>query len=638
MNLIDFSSVWTEFHFLRPACLWLILPGFGLLLARRRHRSARGWASVCDPELLAAQQLPGAPAGKIGLYLLGLAALLVPIALAGPAWQQLPQPLLQSTAARVIALDLSRSMDAADLKPSRLDRVRFRIRDLLREEPDTRTALLVFSGQAHRVVPLTDDHDTLRHLLDSLSTGLLPPSAARIAPALEEALALLQAGGATRGDVLLITDSSPEPASRAAAEQLTLAGHRLRIIGVGTTEGAPIPDQDGGWLKDSRGAIVLPALDRDALRDLARHAGGRYVDLGQLTTEAATLHHQAMETEADDGLQTDRWQDEGRWLILLLLPLVALAARRGWLASVLMIVSAGALIPPAHASSWWKNSEQQAHDQFLRGEAATAAERFQDPRWQAAALYEAGQYAAAAEAYAALPDRDAEDLYNLANALARSGNLEAALGAYDQALAERPDWAQAQDNRNLVERLLTQQQETQQSGNDESQSGGEPAPDSADADPSGNSSQESAPNASPSDEHAEPSESENTASDDSSGSGDAHQAGAGGDSERDDPEQGQAPNPPDAERSEQDEREHTDDAASALDASTPQDQQALARRQAEDRAADEQAQAMEQWLRRIPDDPGGLLRRRFRWEQERRQQQMGGPVRSAQPTNEEQTW
>lgn len=639
MSPAEFSSLWSEFHFLRPACLWLLVPALVLLLfARRRQRSARGWAAACDPELLAAQQLPATATMNAGFYLLSLAALLLPIALAGPAWQQLPQPLLQSTAARVIALDISRSMDAADLKPSRLDRVRFRIRDLLREEPDTRTALLVFSAQAHRVVPLTDDHDTVRHLLDSLGTGLLPPAAARIAPAVDEALALLHAGGATRGEVLLITDSAPEPAARAAVERIRQAGFRLHVVGVGTAEGAPIPDQDGGWLKDSRGAIVLPALDRDALRELARHAGGGYVDLERMTPEPNTLAQAASETDPEAGLKTDLWQDEGRWLILLLLPLAALSARRGWLGAVLLSVGLGSMMPTAQAASWWKNTDQQAHEQYLQGDAKTAAEQFTDPRWQAAALYEAGETQAAADLYATLDSLNAEDHYNLANALARSGDLEAALAAYDQALSQRPDWTEAQQNRALVAQLLEQQQDAQDSSSDEQQSGGEPTPDESDADSTGDGSDPSTPNTPPSDGQADESASENSAGEEPSDSQQAQQSGAAGNGNMDDPEQGQAPDRAESEPADQQQQAQAQGTDARSEDAPLQDQSATARAQAEDRAAEEQAQAMEQWLRRIPDDPGGLLRRRFRWEQERRQQQSAGPLRSGQPANEEQTW
>ena len=637
MILTEFSNLWSEFHFLRPSWLSLLAPALVLLfIARRRQHSARGWAAACDPELLAAQQLPGSATSNAGLYLLGLASLLVPIALAGPAWQQLPQPLLQSTEARVIALDLSRSMDAADLKPSRLDRVRFRIRDLLRDEPDTRTALLVFSAQAHRVVPLTDDHDTVRHLMDSLGTGLLPPAAARIAPAVDEALALLQAGGATRGEVLLITDSRPEPGAHAAVERIRKAGFRLRVVGVGTPEGAPIPDQDGGWLKDGRGAIVLPGLDRGALRELARHGGGSYADLDRMTPEPNGLGHRATEINSDDGLNTDLWQDEGRWLILMLLPLAALSARRGWFGAVLLTVGIGGMMPTAQAASWWKNTDQQAHEQYLQGDTKAAAKQFEDPRWQAAALYEAGEAQAAADLYAALESPTAEDHYNLGNALARSGDLEAALAAYDQALAQRADWAEARQNRALVEQLLEQEQDAPDSSGNDQQSGGEPAPDQSDADSAGDGSEASTPNTPPSDGESDQANSE-TAANEESGDSQQNQESGVGDGNRDDPKQGQAPENTEGEQTDP-QQAQTQASEEPPDDSQSQESPATARAQAADRAADEQAQAMEQWLRRIPDDPGGLLRRRFRWEQERRQQQSGGMAPSGQPAKEEQSW
>lgn len=630
MSLLELGPNWNAFHFLRPQALWLLLPAIlAVLWAWRRSQVARAWAGVCDPELLAAQQLPGEHAGRAHLWLMLIAAWVLPLALAGPAWQQLPQPLMQSIAARVIALDLSRSMDAADLRPSRLDRARFRIRDLLKEEPDTRTALLVFSAQAHRVVPLTDDHDTIRHLLDSLGTELLPPAAARLAPALDEALALMQAGGALQGEVLLISDSRPEAAAREAARALTQAGYRLRIVGVGTAEGAPIPDQDGGWLKDEQGAIVLPGLDRAALKALAHDADGRYDDLEELRLVDHAWQRAAAEQDGDSDLRGDQWQDEGRWLILLLLPLAAMGARRGWLGALLLVTALAGTPPTLEAADWWQNENQRAHAQLEAGKADLAAERFIDPRWRAAALYEAGQFQEAANQFAELPSPDGADYYNLGNALARSGELEAALEAYDQALAQRPDWSQAGENRQLVEQLIREQ--AQQTAEPPAEDGetGDSAPEDGGggSEESGEASDDGKPPAGESDESGQ-------------GADNAEPAEADAASAGDDPEQGAAPEQaePDAAGNEQ---SSPPSASEAARESAGEESEAAMPAQALDddrREADERAQAMEQWLRRIPDDPGGLLRRRFRWEQERREQQAGRSQTAAPTANEDQNW
>ena len=143
----------TEFHFLRP--LWLLaLPAVALLVIGLLHakRSSRSWAAVCDapllPFVLAGQR--EAPRRSLAPWLVGIAGSLLVIALAGPTWERLPQPVFRDQSALVIALDLSRSMDAADVKPSRLIRARQKITDILRTRQTGQTALLVYVGEADR--------------------------------------------------------------------------------------------------------------------------------------------------------------------------------------------------------------------------------------------------------------------------------------------------------------------------------------------------------------------------------------------------------------------------------------------------------------------------------------------------------
>ena len=198
----------TGFHFLRPFWFLAIIPlTFVIWRMTKQTRNQRGWAGVIDaallPHVLISKEIQSRKWPKI---LIGLLALLAIMASAGPVWEQLPQPVFRNDSALVIALDLSRSMDAADLKPSRLIRARFKIVDLLKQRKEGQTALLVFAADAYTVTPLTDDGDTILSQLKALTTDLMPQQGSRADRAMLKASDLLKQAGSTKGDILLITD------------------------------------------------------------------------------------------------------------------------------------------------------------------------------------------------------------------------------------------------------------------------------------------------------------------------------------------------------------------------------------------------------------------------------------------------
>jgi len=260
----------------------------------------------------------------------------------------------------------------------------------------------------------------------------------------------------------------------------------------------------------------------------------------------------------------DIWFEEGPWLLLLLLPLAALSFRRGWLWSVMLI----ALLPPApaEASLWddlWQRRDQQAAEALAKGDPVAAAELFEDTEWKGTAQYRAEEYTGAVNAFTGASSADG--IYNLGNALARQGDYQKAINAYDQSLALNPQHEDAAFNKQLVEKLLEQQQQQeQQEGNDEQNQ------DSQDSD-------ESQQQQSDQDQQNQQSEDQQQSENDNTEQQDEQ------DSEQKEGEQQQ---------SEQ----------------TEQQQMAEADPQPLD---EEQQQALEQWLRRVPDDPGGLLRRKF---------------------------
>lgn len=313
-------------HFLRPVWLLGIPLWLGLLmLIRHRGRASSSWERVCDPQL-APHVIEGEAAARPGLYRLtaALAGVLALVALAGPVWRELPQPVFRGGAALVVALDVSASMKAADIEPSRLVRARHKIRDLLGRRVDGRTALVAYAGDAFVVTPLTDDQRTIGALLASLEPAIMPVPGSRPDRAIEQARALLEQAGALRGTVLLMTDSVAAPEVEAAVDRLAGAGYSLSVIGMGEPQGAPIPGDDG-FVRDASGEIVVARLDEPALAALAERGNGAYaryrLDDGDLE-RVLSADPASGGTRRRDALQTDRWREEGPWLLLLVLAAV----------------------------------------------------------------------------------------------------------------------------------------------------------------------------------------------------------------------------------------------------------------------------------------------------------------------------
>jgi Ca-activated chloride channel family protein len=252
-----------EFHFLRPEWLWAIpaVIATAVLLARRQLGPG-SWQRVVDPAL-APHVLSGSAYRKSDLrwWLLGITGVIGVLSLAGPAWQRIEQPVFRSDQALVVALDLSRSMDAQDVTPSRMLRARLKILDILDRRASGQTALVVYSSNAFTVTPLTSDTDTIAALVNSLSTDIMPSRGSYPAAAVYKGRQLLEQAGAAFGEVLLITDGGSSPATERAARDLRDAGYTLSVLGVGTKEGAPIPKLSGGFVTDQAGRIAVARLD-----------------------------------------------------------------------------------------------------------------------------------------------------------------------------------------------------------------------------------------------------------------------------------------------------------------------------------------------------------------------------------------
>jgi Ca-activated chloride channel family protein len=606
----------TEFHWIRPEWL-LALPLVAVLalLMARRQLAPGNWQRVVDPALapyVLSRSATRASALRWWLFL--LCGVLATIALAGPGWNRLEQPVFRTEQAMVIALDLSRSMDAADLAPSRLTRARLKILELLERRRSGQTALVVYSANAFTVTPLTTDADTVAALVNSLSTDIMPSLGSYPAAAIDKGRELLRQAGVGYGKVLLITDGGTSAQAERAARDLRDAGYTLSVLGAGTEDGAPIPRPDGGFVTDRSGRIAIPRLETAQLRELAAAGGGSYTAMSADNRDIDTLLSDAASgsSAADESLATEQWREEGPWLLLLLVPLASLAFRRGWVLSVALLCVMP-LSGPAEASAWddlWKNRNQQAQARLAEGDAAAAAALFEDPTWRAVAQYRAGDYGGSVQGFRQRTDVEeapsaADSLYNLGNALARSGELHAAIDAYEQALAIDPQSEDAAWNRDQVREFLKQQENAQsgEKGNQESpsESGGE---------------SEQAEGDSQSDEQGEEGASGDPGSE-------SEESSARGEDEM----------------SQEDLDALQRELERAAQEAQEQGEQQEAMSEAEmlaQRRAQEQTQAMEQWLRRIPNDPGGLLRRKFRYQYQRQGMDQDG--NNLWPDDEIEPW
>ena len=444
-----------EFHFLQP--LWLLsLP---LLLALsylwlRVRNTRQHWSAVCDPELLPLLVKEGQASSRRAPVLAVLASLLLAVAAAQPVWEKQPAPAFKQGGAVVIAWDLSASMNATDIKPSRLQRSRFKIEDLLSKLTDSQVALLVYAGDAFVVTPLTEDADTIRAQLPAMLPEIMPSQGNRADKALQLAGEMLVQAGVQGGDILLVSDEV-EPAQIAAqATRLRQQGRQLSILAVGSAQGAPIPTAQGP-LKDKQGKVILARTDLSQIQEAASLGGGNGVMLANDDSDLALLvagFSQDKRTSVETGPPVDRWIAKGPWLVLLTLPLLLPLFRRGMLNLLLPALLLGAVsaAPDAEAGLWqelsqelWQTPDQQAAEHYQGGDKAAAAKLFSDPRWKQVAQYENGEYEAALDS---LPQpQTAADWYNRGNALTRTGQLDEAIAAYDQALQlpDRPCRCQA---------------------------------------------------------------------------------------------------------------------------------------------------------------------------------------------------
>ena len=606
------TEIFDTFHFLRPWWFLGLLPVVAVIgFYTWRKRNAGNWETIINPELL-----PFLLQGSEGKHALSgpwLVAFMISawifccLALAGPAWQQLPQPVHKQDSALVVVLDLSPSMLAEDISPNRLVRARYKLIDILTRRTEGVVGLIVYGGDSHTVSPLTEDSNTIVSMVPVLEPNLLPETGSNVEEGLASAIDLAMNGGYQQADILLVTDGIDKSALSNIAPIISGEGnYRLSILGVGTTDGAPIPSFAGGFIKKA-GNVIVAKLNVGTLRKIAANNGGSYQTLSADDRDIDNLLAGMDSLLTNSTRETDRsfdlWDDQGYWLVLLLLPVLLLSFRKG---TVVVILIAPLLFTaqPVKALEWqdlWKTPDQQASEAMTAENYEAAKGLFQDSRWRGSAAFKAGDFDQAIADFS--QDDSAIGDYNHGNALAKAGDLEGAIEAYNNALSKEPKMEDARFNLDLVEQLKDQQDQDQQ--NQEQQDQDQQSQEQQDQEQQSQEQQDQ-------DQQSQ--------------------------EQQDQDQQSQEQKDQDQEQQNQDQQNESDEDPAQTEQDKPEDKNEAATEEEQkeevsvEELSDEEKQeqeAIERILRRIPDDPGGLLRAKFR-HQARQRSQNRRP-----PTNEE---
>jgi Ca-activated chloride channel family protein len=456
----------TAFHFLRPQCLWLLMPAALLyLIVLRREDVSKRWKDLIAPELLDELIVGRHRRWRFRpVHATCLAIALAAVGMVGPTWTR-EQPPFTDKAPLVIALDLSREMDAIDVQPTRLERAKLKIHDLMKLRAGSRTSLFVYAADAHLVLPLTTDESLMDLYTQSLSTNLIPEGPKDTAGALRKIDAFLK-DETVPGTILFITCGVERKALPAFTAHNGEARHQILVLGIGTSEGGPLRAGSGQFVTEN-GRRVFSKLDLDQLKALK--------DQADIPTSTVTFDDDDVEwvqRHAISHLQAVqkrdaqvRWVDQGYWLVIPVAFLTALWFRKGW--TVRWTTACFALVclfqaPLSKAADFhlqnfrfadlWLTADQQGRYYYEKGDYATAAERFHDPMWKGIAFCKNKNYEEALNQFALLDT--AESWFNQGNALAYLKKYPEAVHAYSEALRERPRWREAEDNLNVVRSLI----------------------------------------------------------------------------------------------------------------------------------------------------------------------------------------
>ena len=547
------AEFWHNFHFLRPwLLLLLVLPLWGYWRYFKGVKNQSSWEKVCDKKLLDFLLVKGSARQRKNIGYIGLAGMLAAvIAAAGPSWEKKDIPSLAPENPLMLVLNLSSDMEERDITPSRLERAKFTISDLLKLVKTPQAGLIVYSDEPFLISPITEDARIVSNLLPSVVRDIMPVNGDRLDRAIDLAAEKMKNAGYAKGNIIVLTAEAGQrfDLALAAAKKIKSAGFILNIIGIakGSNEKLKLIAEAGG-------GRYLPYTSGDVgIRQLAR----------QINTQTGDL-------KISENLRS-QWLDAGYWLVFLPLLCCLYFFRRGIVWSLLFFVWAGQA-----QTGFFLNGNQEGLRAFRQEDYQKAAKKFDVPAWKGSSFYRLGDYQKAYENFAG--GKDATALYNQGNALAKAGKTEEAIKKYEEVLQQDPQHEDAKFN---LEYLKKQQEQNQQQQNNQQQ----------------NQQQQNQPQNGENQQDSEQQSGENQEQEQNPEQGqqpDNSDAAASQAEGQNQPEQNQTQPMNGQQPQEADSREDQPQSGSG--------------EEAQEEEFDEEAQARAQQYREIPENPGGLLK------------------------------
>ena len=567
-------SFFENFHFLRPLWLLTLLPllflGRGLW---NGLKNTSAWETVCDKNLLDFLIVKGSSRQRRVIRYLALIGLLSGIiALSGPTWRKKQMPVFSPANPVMLLLNLSSDMEGTDITPNRLSRAKFAIDDLLKNLK-AQVGLIVYTSEPYLITPITDDTKIISNLLPAISRDIVPENGDRLNRAIDLAVESLQAGHYNYGNIVVF-----------AAD----IGQELNA----TLSSATKSHDDGYKIN----VVDVTAGNNEKLRMLASKGDGTYLNISSNINVLAEQINSHINSELQKTKnQQEIWEDSGYWFLLISMLCFIYFFRRGVLVILLFLSISG----NSHAG-FFTNANQDAARAFATGDYATAANKFSVTDWKAAASYRNRDYHAAESLYR--QGEGIENMYNLGNALAKSGKIEDAIKQYEEVLKINPEHEDAKFN---LEYLKQQQNNNSQQNNQNEQ--GQNGADDQQQGQSGE--QSSSENQQDQNDTSNPEDNDNKESSSASSEQNSDQ------NQNDDssPEQdGQNFQNSPSDNNEKDEKSSAEQfvpAGGTPDEKTNDDPAAATPKISNEKGKfDEEAQAREMSYRNIPENPGGLLR------------------------------
>ena len=431
----------SDFHFLRPWMLVLLcFPILGYWLYFKGIKGQSTWEKVCDKKLLNFLLIKGSARQRKSIaHSLLLSMIVAVVALSGPTWQKRKIDGIMPENPVMIVLNLSSDMLLKDVTPSRLERAKYKINDFLPLLKNPQSGIVVYAQEPFLITPLTQDVSILQNLLPALDFDIMPVNGDRLDRAIAFAVQSLKNSGFSSGNLVVLAPDCGQAFDKTlkAAQNARKQGYAVNVLEINTkrSEKLKLIAQNGG-------GVYLPYSPQgQELEDLAQKLNGTIHNLKQI-----------------QNLQ-NQWIDFGYYLLFIPFLGCLLLFRRGILWGIFLASLVYAF--PSQAGFWLTNN-QEAQKDFNQKDYENAAEKFENSSWKASSFYRLGDYEKAALYFS--KNTDIEGLYNLGNALAKSGKIAEAIQKYEEVLKKNPQHEDAKFN---LEYLQKQQQQQQQQNSSE---------------------------------------------------------------------------------------------------------------------------------------------------------------------------